>query len=331
MPKKVTIYDVAAEANVSPSTVSRYLNRTSYIVKEKVDAIEAAIFTTGFKPRKRKTSSKKVRNMKLGILVPSYDVPFTHRLLSGVNLVLSQTSYELIIETTMWDRERELKELQAMVNSELDAIIMVCGLATEAKIKEITEDLPVLLVLREQEGIFPVINIDNELGGYVATTHLIQRGHRNIVHVRGAEDNIDANQRFAGYKRALASAGIKYDPRLVIDGAFESQLAMESMMKLCKEKRFFTAVFAGNDLSALGAMQGLDRSGLKIPNNVSVVGFDDLPICEYYIPRLTTIKSPLSEIGEIATKYVLDLISNNPTEYEIPPIEIIHRNSVAMA
>ena len=328
--KKATIYDVASSAGVSTATVSRYLNRTSYIAKEKVDAIESAIFETGFKPKKRKTSTSKLRTMKIGLLVPSYDSPFVHALITGIYSVISKSSYELLVEVTMWKKEIEVKKLDYLLSCNVDALIVVGGYQTEENIKKKLNGLPVLLLFREPEMLLPNINIDNELGGYLATTHLIQNGHRKIVHVKGIEKNIESIKRFVGYKRALATAGIKFDSDLVIDGDFELKAAMENTCELINKGHEFTAIFASNDLSAIGAVQALAKYNKSVPNDVSVIGYDDLPICDYYLPRLTTIKQPFEKIGKIAIKTVLDLISSNYNKYELPPIEVIARDSVKL-
>lgn len=325
--KKATIYDVAKIAGVSPSTVSRYLNRTSYIAKDKVDAIEKAIYESGFKPKERKAQPKTKRNMKIGVVAPSFDTPYVSRILFGMEQKMHNHSYDIIIETTNWEVERESLEMKDLIDRNVDGLIIVGGELNENEIVEIVGKTPTLLMCRRGKGLLPLINVDNEMGGYIATNHLVQQGHRKILHVAGYDYNIDGQQRYNGYLRSLESAGIAIDDAMVIEGGFESKLSYDNTLKAIQQGIAFSAIFAANDLSAFGVIQALHQKGLRVPEDISVIGFDDLPISEYFIPRLTTVRQPFAEMGEIAIRYLLDLLSGNIPQYDIPPVEVVTRKS----
>ncbi|MCW8348310.1 substrate-binding domain-containing protein [Vibrio sp. ZSDZ65] len=327
--QKATIYDVAKWAGVSASTVSRYLNRTSFIAKDKVDAIELAIFETGFKHKSRKGEPDTKRNMTIGVIVPSFDAPYVSRILLGMDEQMHKHSYDLIIETTNWDIARERSELNDLVSRQVDGVIIIGGELVESEIAQVTADIPALLMCRSGSGLLPMINVDNEIGAYLATNHLLQLGHSKIFHAMGARGNIETEQRLAGFKRAMTAAGLPSGEPTWISANFEPDEACQRTIEKIESGAEFTAVFAANDLSAFGVIQALHRKGLRVPEDVSVIGFDDLPIGDFYIPRLSTMRQPFAQMGEIAIRYLLDLISGNRPDYDIPPVSIVVRDSTS--
>lgn len=328
MHKKSTIYDVATHAGVSPATVSRYLNRTSFISKDKVDKIEKAIFELGFRSRKRKNQPTTKRNMLIGVVAPSYDTTWVSAILDGMTGRMHSHSYDLMVETTQYKVERERLELQDFAQRGVDGLIVLGGYLSSKEVKQICGNTPVLFMSRDGEsGDIPVLNIDNELGGYLATTHLIQKGHRRIAHIHGPQRSLDARQRFEGYRRALKAAGIPYDSSLVGDGNYDQYGGFWQAQALKKKNADITAIFAANDLCAFGAMQALHQMGLNVPDDISVVGFDDVEMSDYFIPRLTTIRQPFIELGGIAINYILDVINGHQTDYELPAVTIVERDS----
>lgn len=328
MQKKSTIYDVAQRANVSTATVSRYLNRTSFIATDKVAAIEKAIFELGFRPRERKNRPITQRNMRIGVVAPSYDTAWVSAILEGMSTRMRSHSYDLMVETTQAKVERERKELHDYIQRKVDGIIVMGGSLSSQEVMKICGTVPVLFVSRDGDtGRIPVLNIDNELGGYLATNHLIQRGHTKIAHICGTQNLLDARQRLAGYRRALVSAGIAYDSDLVVDGHNDQHGGLWQAQALIKKHPDITAMFASNDLCSFGAIQGLHQLGFQVPQDVSVVGFDDVHMADYFIPRLTTIHQPFFEIGELAINYILQTIDGHDASFEIPPVKFIERDS----
>ncbi|MFA0441444.1 LacI family DNA-binding transcriptional regulator [Vibrio sp. 10N.222.51.C12] len=325
--QKATIYDVAKTAGVSASTVSRYLNRTSFIAKDKVDAIELAIFETGFKHKSRKAEPETKRNMTIGVIAPSFDTPYVSRILFGMDEKMHNHSYNIVIETTNWEVDRERDELKDLMRRQVDGVIIIGGELPERDIAAIMGKTPTLLMCRSGSGQLPMINVDNEIGAYLATNHLLQLGHTKIFHAMGARGNIETEQRLAGFKRAMNAAGLPCGEATWISGNFEPHEACQNTLEKIESGSSFTAVFAANDLSAFGVIQALHRKGYRVPEDVSVIGFDDLPIGEFFIPRLSTMRQPFAQMGEIAVRYMLDLISGNTPRYEVPPVSIVVRDS----
>jgi LacI family transcriptional regulator len=171
------------------------------------------------------------------------------------------------------------------------------------------------------------INIDNVLGGYMATLHLLQQGHLNIAHIKGLLNQPDAVARFVGYKNALQEAGIKVQPKLIKQGDFSSECGYELTKELIESKSHFSAIFAANDQTAYGAIKALHDHGYRVPEDVSVVGFDDLPTSFYFTPALTTMRQPVEEVGVVCAESILNLLSGERHDVRLPPIELIVRQS----
>jgi LacI family transcriptional regulator len=169
--------------------------------------------------------------------------------------------------------------------------------------------------------------LDNEHGAWMAVRHLIELGHRRIAFVSGPADNIDAAERMAGYQRALREAGIEVDPKLMVAGNFHENSGLLAVNHLFDTQQQFTAVFAANDQSAYGVRLCLYRKGIRVPDDVSLVGFDDLPGSSYTTPPLTTIRQPLYDIGLVATHALLRLINGEAVQTRIPPLELIVRET----
>ncbi|MGL6314173.1 LacI family DNA-binding transcriptional regulator [Vibrio sp. WXL103] len=328
--KKVTIYDVAKLANVSTSTVSRYINRTSFISKEKVDLIERSMFELGFKPKNRDAQPLTKRTMKIGLVSPAMGTDFVHRIVGGMQNTKFSNTYEVLMEYTDWQNKHERLKLEELTLKQVDGIVIIGGKLEEQKILDIVGQTPTLLLCRQSEGVLPSISLNNEIGGYLATNHLIQLGHSHIAHVAGPLLNHDAQQRKEGYLRAMKNAGLSVKEEMIIDGEFDPNISLHNLQRAIEAGIRPTAIFAANDYSAFGVIQGLNQLGYKVPEEVSVVGYDDLSLANFYIPRLTTVKQPFVEIGQLAIQVLLDIISGNKTDYTIPTSEIVVRDSTCL-
>lgn len=329
---KSTVYDVANKANVSVATVSRYLNQNSKISPEKVRAIESAIAALNYEPRKKRA---KHRSMSIGVIAPTLNDPFSHEILQGIRDAASLFNYQLVVQPSYWNKEIETEILKKHKQQKVDAVIILVGFCPLEKAKKIMGDIPILYVCREKNSHFPVLWSDNVIGGRVATNHLLQLGHERIAHIMGGvsacgELSFDAIDRLQGYKLSLEAAGIPYDDRLVERGEFSLEGGYEAIRSLLRRRAQFTAIYAANDLSAFGAMQALNEFGLKVPDDVSVIGFDDHVMCNYYIPKLTTIKQPLYEIGQLSYQAMLDIMCGQTLTQVLPPFELKVRSSTTV-
>ncbi len=322
-----TIYDVAECAGVSVATVSRYLNKTHRIAEDKVALIESAIVSLDYTPKNKRSTQ---RNMTLGIIAPSFDSPFVSDILTGIDDKANQSCYRLVVETTGWTETGEMKHLRHFKAMGVDGLIIVVGSVEIELIKNIMGDIPVLLIGREENSHYPVVWSDNLIGGMMATNYLLQLGHTKIAHVHGNLTSFDAANRLKGYQQSLQKAGISVDDALIIDGNYASQDSLESVTRLIESGAEFTAIFAANDLSAFGAVQALHQKGIRVPDDVSVIGFDDHVMCRFFIPQLTTVKQPLFEMGQLGFENICRVINGQSLDVESPKLEIVARESTLM-
>ncbi|NIY93132.1 substrate-binding domain-containing protein [Vibrio diazotrophicus] len=326
--KKPTIYDIARLAGVSVSTVSRYSNRKAYICKDKVRAIEQAMFELNFKPKNTKISTNRLRSMKIGVVIPTFDNSYFSCILNGMNHWAQNSAYSLRIESSNFSKVREQKTIKQMMDVGVDALVLIVNLSSEDEIKQLVGDLPILVVAGSNLGTLPSIKIDNVIAGSIATNHLIQLGHTKIVHAHGRlDEGPDAGDRLKGYKKSLLEAGLNVDENLIVNGGYYFEYSYQAINELLSRGVEFTAVFAANDLSAYGVIQALKEHELGIPEDVSVIGFDDLYTSAICNPSLTTIRQPLYEMGELAMQYICDLTSMNASLPHVPPVELIKRES----
>lgn len=323
-----SIYDVAKQAGVSPATVSRFLNRTTYVSDDKSFKIEQAIKALGYKPNYSMNQGYNTRSMTIGVLVQNPESPHTSRFLNDMEKVLNEQGYSLVIATGHWKNKLESHALEYLARSNVDGIIVVTGTLTEKQILDYSETMPVVAFGYDVIGKrVRSINIDNVLGGYMATLHLLQQGHLNIAHIKGLLNQPDAVARFVGYKKALQEAGIKVQTKLIKQGDFSSESGYQLTKELIESNKHFSAIFAANDQTAYGAIKALHDHGYRVPEDVSVVGFDDLPTSYYFTPALTTLRQPVEEIGVVCAESILNLLNGNKHEVRLPPMELIIRQS----
>lgn len=326
--KLPTSYDVAKLAGVSPSTISRYINRTSFVSEEKAQAIENAIKTLGYKSNLQSQASPNRRSMTIGALVQHPDSPYTSQILDDMEKMLVEQGYSFIIASGHWEQKLGTHALQYLQQNNVDGVIIVNGNLSSQQIITFAKHTPVVTVGYNVEGDnIRSINLDNELGGYIATLHLLQQGHVNIAHIKGLTSQPDAIARLNGYQRALKERGMPIIPALIRQGDFGSSEAYQQTVKLLKSNVKFSAIFAANDLSAYGAIKALHDNNLRVPEDISVIGFDDLPISKYFTPALTTLKQPTHALGTVSGQSILNFLRGQEHEVRIPPIDLIVRDS----
>ncbi|MGX9419381.1 LacI family DNA-binding transcriptional regulator [Vibrio sp. WJH972] len=326
--KQITVYDVAKHAGVSASTVSRFLNRTTYVSDDKSKNIARAITDLGYTPNFHMQANTNSRTLTIGVLVQHPDSPYTSRILNDMENVLLAQGYSLVLASGHWQNKLEMHALEYLMKSHVDGLVVVTGTLSEELILKTAKSIPVVTVGFNIEGDnIRSLNLDNVLGGYIATLHLLQLGHMNIAHIKGLASQPDSGARFDGYKKALHEAEIKVNPKLVKQGDFGADLGYEKTVELIESKVHFSAIFASNDLTAYGAIKALTDNGFRVPEDVSVVGFDDLPTSRYFTPGLTTLRQPIEEIGIVCAHSILNLLSGEKHEARLPPIDLMLRQS----
>jgi LacI family transcriptional regulator len=327
-PAAVTLLDVAKEAGVSPSTVSRILNGTARVDATKRAAVEKAIKKLHFKPNLFARSLKTGTTMTVGILAQDIESPFYTRAMRGVEQGLAGSGYAPIIVSGHWNAQEEAERIRLLQARRIDGLVILTGHLPDEQILEFARQQPIVVTGRHLEG--PSIcchTIDHETGGYLATRHLIGLGHRRIAHIAGPLDHVDAIERHSGYVRAHQEAGLVVDPDLVVQGDFMESGGLMAMNRLLDSGHAFTAVFAANDQSAFGARVAMYRRGIRVPDDVSLVGFDDLPVAAYQTPPLTTVRQPIYEVGLFAAQSLLNMLGHPTPVVELPPLSLTVRET----
>ncbi len=327
---KVTIQDIANEAKVSKATVSRVLNNHSSDNAEKREAVKAAMGALNYEPSRLARSLAGGRSMTIGILTQNIGTAFYDGIVQGIFASLSGTGYSPIFADGKFKREIEIHAVDTLLDRNVDGVILVGGNLPLEHAEAIREKIPTIVVARQLEDWGEkCIYMDNLEAGYIATQFLIDMGHRDIAHIKGNIEHDDANRRYCGFLEAMKDAGIPVDHDLVYQGNFHGQcgvLAVESWLLRGKN---FTAVFAANDHSAFGARLALYRRGIRVPDEVSVIGIDDMLEAALMPPPLTTVRQPANEMGRAAGNAILALIRGEPVVTPIVKPELIRRESVA--
>ena len=327
--KKTTIEDIARTANVSKSTVSRVLNDSTPVAEDKKRAVLAAMKELDFQPNLFARSLAGGKSMTVGIVTQNIGSPFYDSVTRGVISGLSNTGYAPLIVDGQWQAEIESEAIETLIGRQVDGLVIVGGNLSEYALEKIRERKPVIMVAREIET-WPgqCVFLDNFQAGYDATNYLIQQGHRDIAHVTGIKSHQDAVRRYRGYTKALADAGIELNEELVFEGNFSGQSGVQAIETFIMRGVTFTALFAANDETAFGARLGLARRNLRVPEDVSIIGFDNQPISGFMTPPLTTIGQPALEMGIAAADALLHAIKDEPFEIPDMPSKLVIRESV---
>jgi LacI family transcriptional regulator len=332
--KKVTIQEIAHRANVSPSTVSRVLQGTTAVSKIKHQAVLDAVRELDYRPNIFAQSLASGKSMTIGVLTQNFGSPFYDGVLRGILEGLEETNYWPLFVDGRWQTKIEQRALKMLLDRQVDGIIIIGGQTPEETLQEIAQQKPLIVVARELSvPIDGNIYVNNSKAAYRAVSHLIDRGHRDIAHIT-ADMNYtsavdDVLNRFKGYQQALADADIELDPRLVVEGNLQQQSGVLAIEMLLGRGRAFSAIFAANDQMAFGAGLALYRRGIRVPDEVSIVGFDDESSAAYMIPPMTTVRQPAIEMGQAAANAILDLINDKSPEIKVFDAELIIRESVA--
>ncbi len=332
----VTIKDIARQARVSYATVSRALNN-KHGVRERTRArIVGIAEKLGYRPNALARGLVKRQTHTLGLIIPDITNPFFPEVVRGIEEVAVREGFSIFLCNTNWDPQRESSYLNLLIEKRVAGIIVA---PTSKLIPLIEQDtrrsLPVVYVSNAPGRTrHSSVVIDNLLGGFLATRHLIETGHGTIGFIGSAEDSHTLEERLAGYRKALREFGVRERRDFVQLGDFRQETGHHIIQRMIKARRCPRAVFAENDLLALGVLQGVQEMGLSVPGDVAVVGFDDIPFAAFPAVQLTTIAQPKYEMGQRAMEVLLGRIrdpgSGRPAERVLlEPRLIVRRSSVA--
>lgn len=302
-----TIYEVSKLVGVSVATVSRVINGSARVSDKTRDKVHAAMAELNYRPNSIAQSLASNRSNCVGIVVPQVHGPVFAAMLSEIEEELRNAGKFTIFATGLSDEIKEREAIRFLVSRNCDALIMhIDGLTDEFLNEQMDNALPFVIMNRVVPGLEDkCISLDNERGGFSATKTLLEMGHRRIAYISGPLAWVDASARLDGHKRALASHGLAFDDRLFVESNFKEFGGSESMSRLLRRGRSFSAVVCANDEMAAGAMDAIRAKGLSIPDDVSIVGFDNAPLSRYLYPKLTTVNYPIAEMGRMAARWVL--------------------------
>ena len=319
---------VARLAGVSASTVSRILNGTAVVSEAKKQAVTDAIAQLGYVPNPVARGLAGGRTLSVGVVTQAIDSPFYGVALRGIEEQLGAAGFNCLFVSGHWNATEEARCIDTLRARRVDGIIVLTGRLSDAALRQVAKHLPVVVTGRRLSApqLF-ALNFDNFEGARLATHHLLALGHRQIGFICGDLDHPDANERLRGYRSAIEAAGIAYDPDIVVPGLFDEESGLVAVGRLLDGGKRITAVMAANDQMALGACLGLHRRGLRVPQDMSVVGFDDLANSRYSVPPLTTVHQPAYELGQQAAAAMLQLLRGERPTGELPPPQVIMRES----
>ena len=324
----MTLEVVAREAGVSMSTVSRIINGTANVSLARKSAVEAAIAKFNFRPNQAARGLALGRSMTIGVITQAIDSPFYGEALRGIEHYLQQHGYAALFMSGNWNEDDEIRCASEFMARKVDGMIVFAGCLSDEAITGYAREVPIVLSGRRLKaaGIYS-LPIEDQGGAALAVRHLVDLGHRRIAFIAGVADHPDAIERFTGYRKALADAQIPFDPQLVSEGDFKEEGGLFGTLRLLETGRRFSAIFCVNDQTAYGACLALYRSGLSVPDDISVVGFDDLPASEYRLPPLTTVRQSVRALGQASAQAMLQMLGGRPPRVALPLVELIVRES----
>lgn len=328
-----TMKDVARLAGVSTSTVSHVVNNTRFVSDEIRERILKAVADLNYSPSALARSLKLNQTRTLGMMVTTSNNPFFAEVVAGVERICYQRGYTLVLCNTEGDPERLSHNLEVLLQKRIDGLLLMCTEARSASAEVFGRHPAVPIVVMDWGPLNTIadrIQDNSALGGYLATRHLIEQGHSRIGLITGPLDKLPAQSRQQGYRQALEEADIPFRAEYVVEGDFEFTGGISGMHQLLALAEPPSAVFAGNDVSAVGVYQALYRAGLRVPQDISVVGYDDIELSRYLTPPLTTIHQPQAELCRQAVDTLLERIQGADDAPRLITLEptLIARESV---
>ncbi|MDR7092116.1 LacI family DNA-binding transcriptional regulator [Cellvibrio fibrivorans] len=326
------IRDVARLAGVSAATVSRALSHPEKVSYERLEKVRKAIAQVGYRPNMMARNFRFARAYAVVVLVPDISNPFYSLFIRALEDRAQQKGYTVLLGDTRGIPEREIEYIRRVESHLADGIVQ---LRPDSKTTQnnMPPDIPCVNACGCEYTVGPAIRIDNRSAAKTVVNYLISLGHKCIGVISGLKDNPHAIDRLNGYKEALAEAGIPFEKDLVTEGDFTMWSGLNAAVKLCNMKVRPTAIFSMNDEMAIGAMQILKNKGIRIPEDMSVTGFDDIAYSKYSDTSLTTISQPAEEMGKMAMDMLVQVIEGEPLsqlEYVLPT-EFIIRESTGPA
>jgi len=329
-----TIKDVAQEAGVSTATVSRVFNESGRVQSDTRDRVLGAARALNYVPNESARSLIRKKTQTVGVIVPDMHGEFFAQVIRGLERTARDRDFHLLVSSSHSEASEAKAALKAM-RGRVDGVVMMWPQATPDFLRDLLPgSLPVVLLNAPDSGAgLASLSFDNYGGARAAVEHLIDHGHERIAILAGPRGNMDAEQRRAGYLDALTEHGLPTDPSLQLEAGFLRQRGYEAVESLLALTPSPTALFASNDSMAVGALRGLREAGVRVPEDLAIVGFDDIPTAQYLTPPLTTVRVPMHELGARAMDVLLQDLQDGTglSVQETLPTELIVRQSCGCA
>jgi len=326
-----SMIDVALRSGVSHQTVSRVLNGHKSVSEKTRKKVLKAMEELGYRPNLTARALVTGKSATIGVLSHDTTLFGPASTLHSVQSAARENGYRTTIYSLKSeDSESITSGISELINDGVDGIVIIAPQIRGTKeISNVIGNFPAVLVENESSAALPSVNVDQQYGAYELTRHLVSLGHKSIAHISGPKNWYETGRRIKGYKKALTES--KLGNSLIWEGDWSARSGYEATKKIIKSKEI-TAIFAGNDAMALGAMKALSEAGLNVPRDISLVGFDDLPESEFLTPGLTTAKQDFLAVGDQALGILLALINNSKVRMNVAiKPEILIRTSTAKA
>ncbi|GAM61201.1 ribose operon repressor [Vibrio ishigakensis] len=328
-----TMKDIAKLAGVSSSTVSHVINKSRYVSEEISERVNKAAKELNYFPSALARSLKTNRTNTIGMLVTNSTNPFFGEVVKGVERHCYQRGYNLILCNTEGDQARMRDSIETLMQKRVDGLILMCPSLEGEKLEVFDKYPSIPLVVMDWGSVsFESDKIqDNSLqGGYIATKHLLDCGHKDIGCITGPLSKHQAQMRLDGFKQALAEFDIDLNQEWIEEGNFECEGGFEALERLIAKGELPSALFVCNDMMAMGALNAAAKHGIKIPQDLSIIGYDDLHISKFMTPALTTIHQPKFRLGKAAVDAVLNKLQSQDSEHQIVQLEpkLVERDTV---
>ena len=326
--------DVAERAGVSVTSVSHVINHTRRVSDDLRQRVLLAMEELGYQPNALARSLRRKETHTLGVIVPNSADPFFGEVTRGVEDTCFERGYNIILCNSDSDLAKELHYSNVLSEKRVDGILFLAagGKSTEHIHSLQNQGTPLVVVDRHVPDLtLDVVLVNNAWGGWLATRHLIDLGHRHIGCITGPSDLTLSAERVTGYRRALQEAGLSIDENLVVKGDFQFESGYRAALHFLGLRPPPTAIFANNDLMAVGVINAALKLGCAVPADLSVVGFDDVPLASFIYPLLTTVAQPKYDMGVVATTMLLERINNPdmPPRQTLLETQLIVRDSTA--
>ncbi len=328
----ITIYDVAREAGVSMATVSRVVNGNPNVKPTTRKKVMAAIERLGYRPNAvaRGLASKKTTTV--GVIIPDISSLFFSELARGIEDIATMYKYNIILCNSDQRLEKELQLINTLLEKQVDGLLFMGAEIKEDHLQILsTTSVPtVLAATRDPDNILPSVTIDHFQAAYDATKVLLDKGHKRVGMIYGpSNDPLGGLIRFEGYKQALKDAGIPLDESICASGTYWYESGLRIMTEFLALPEPPTAVFASSDEMAIGAIHAVQDAGLSVPNDIEVIGYDNIRLAEMVRPKLTTVVQPMYDIGAVAMRLLTKYMNNEHVEEHVVllPHRIEYRQS----